>query len=100
MSVVDLGDDFINIFLSSCSSLLFRFLTKNIHENIPTVRMRSAAAAIVMPAIWAIVRFNWPCTFTPSGPALTVACVTSAVGEGSDIVLDEMTELVVFVGGT
>lgn len=94
VSGLDLGEDFIKIFRSSCSSLLFRFLTKKMHENIPTVRMRSAAAAIVMPAICAMVRFNSPCTLTPSAPAVVVACVISAVGIGTAMVVDRVTVVV------
>ena len=96
MSVFDFGDDFIRIFRSSCSSLLLRFLTKKIQENMPTVKINNAAAAIVMPAICAIVRFNSPCALTPSAPALTVACVISVVGIGNAIVVGKgsVTELV------
>lgn len=83
MSVVDFGVDCIRIFLSSCSNLLLRFLTKNTHEKMPTVRINSAAAAMVMPAIWAMVRFSWPLTETPSAPTLAVAPAgTVVVGGG------------------
>lgn len=85
----DLGvaDDCVQTFRSSTSSLLFRFLTKKMHENIPTVRISNAAAAIVMPAICAIVRFSFPDTETPSGPALTEAWVIATV-DGGEVVVE------------
>jgi hypothetical protein len=64
---------------------LFRFLTKKIHENTPTVRINSAAAAIVMPAICAIVRFSFPDIETPSGPALTEAWVIAVEDTGGEL---------------
>jgi hypothetical protein len=104
--VADLGVVCIKIFLSSCSNLLFRFLTKKIHEKMPTVRMSNAAAAIVMPAIWAMVRFSSPDTLTPSEPVLTdafdtvvvVVDIAGGVVVMKDIVLEINVCVVVEVG--
>jgi hypothetical protein len=69
------------------------------HEKMPTVRINSAAAAIVMPAICAMVRFSWPFAETPSEPALAVAMIGAVVVGGGKDMIASVVDIVELVTG-